>query len=142
LIEELSASRVEYLPNTLLLSRPLACTYTELEISMHIKTLILAALILLLITLQVRLWVGEGSIAQVVGLKREIEEQKKENEMLRARNDRLAAEVETLKNGNEAVEARARTDMGLIKKGETFFMVIDEKDEPESTDEEDKNNNK
>lgn len=109
---------------------------------MQIKTLILAALILLLITLQVRLWVGEGSIAQVVGLKREIEEQKKENEMLRARNDRLAAEVETLKNGNEAVEARARTDMGLIKKGETFFMVIDEKDEPESTDEEDKNNNK
>ena len=89
---------------------------------------LLAFLVLILIGLQYRLWVGEGSIAHVVRLKGEIQKQKEENARLKAKNKLLAAEVDALKNGLDAIEARAREDMGMIKEGETFFLIIDEED--------------
>lgn len=85
-------------------------------------------LVVMLLALQYRLWMGEGSIAHVVSLNREIDKQKEENARLRERNRLLAAEVEALKQGVDAIEERARNDMGMIKEGETFFMIVDEKD--------------
>lgn len=83
-------------------------------------------LVVTLLALQYRLWMGEGSIASVVSLNREIAKQKEENARLRARNRLLAAEVDALKQGKDAIEERARNDMGMIKEGETFFMIVDE----------------
>ncbi len=88
---------------------------------------IILAVILLL--LQYRLWVGEGSLAQKVVLERKLETQQAENEQLRERNQVLANDVADLKDGLEGVEERARIDLGMVKEGETFYMVI-EKEKP------------
>lgn len=82
-------------------------------------------LTLVLIGLQYRLWISDGSLADVVRLNQKIDKQSADNQRLKERNQLLAAEVDALKNGLEAIEERARTDMGMIKKGETFYMVID-----------------
>ncbi|TVZ39808.1 cell division protein FtsB [Alteromonadaceae bacterium 2753L.S.0a.02] len=88
---------------------------------------LVAVLLVLLAVFQYRLWIGEGSIADVVRLQREIARQQAENERLRERNKLLAAEVEALKNGYDAVEERARSEMGMIKEGETFYMIVEDK---------------
>ena len=77
-------------------------------------------LILLLAGLQYRLWVGDGSLAQVADLQRQIAEQQGENERLLERNRILDAEVLELKQGMEAVEERARHELGMVKEGETL----------------------
>lgn len=82
-------------------------------------------LLLLLIALQYRLWVGEGSVADIVRLDREINAQTVENERLEQRNKVIAAEVRGLKSGLDAVEERAREDLGMIKPDETFYMVVE-----------------
>lgn len=85
----------------------------------------LGILIVLLLTLQYRLWVSEGSLADVVRLEREIKIQQADNDRLRERNRILAIEVNDLKTGLDSVEERARNDIGMIKKDETFFMILD-----------------
>ena len=92
--------------------------------------LLLGFLLALLVFLQYRLWVGEGSLAEVSNLKREIEEQAQELMRLRERNRALHAEVEDLRSGLEAVEERARSELGMVKDGEVFYQVI----EPEVTE--------
>lgn len=87
--------------------------------------LLILLLVFLLIGLQYRLWVGENGLSDVVRLEREIVEQQKVNRQLSARNDVLKGEVAALKAGLDGVEARAREDLGMIKQGETFFMVPD-----------------
>lgn len=89
---------------------------------------ICALLALLLLGLQYRLWVGEGSYAHIARLEREIEQQEQSNERLRQRNKLLEVEVEALRNGNQAIEEKARQDMGMIKEGETFYMVVEPED--------------
>jgi cell division protein FtsB len=80
-------------------------------------------LILLLAGLQYRLWVGDGSLAQVTELNRQIGEQKGENERLLERNRVLEAEVMELKKGTETVEERARHELGMVKDGETLYQL-------------------
>ncbi len=87
---------------------------------------IASVLVLLLLALQYRLWVGEGSLAEVARLEREIGKQEAENSRLLERNRVLAAEVKALKSGLDSIEERARNDMGMIKEGETFYMLIDD----------------
>ena len=87
--------------------------------------ILIAVLIILLIGLQYRLWIGEGSLAHRVELERKIEQQQAENDVLRERNRILSLEVEALKSGLDAVEERAREQMGMVKEGETFFMILD-----------------
>lgn len=82
-------------------------------------------MVILIVLLQVRLWVGEGSYAQVWGLNDTIESQRQENARLAARNERLYAEVRNLGSGQGAVEERARKDLGLIRDDETFFLVVE-----------------
>lgn len=82
---------------------------------------------LLFCFLQYDLWVGEGSYAHVWRLQKSIEQQKEENQKIRARNDALIAEVNDLKQGNQAIEERARSELGMVRKGETYIQVIDNK---------------
>jgi cell division protein FtsB len=85
---------------------------------------VVALLVVLLIFLQYRLWVGQGSLAEVNNLKQEINQLRKELVGLRERNHALQAEVEDLRSGQTAIEERARSELGMIKEGETFFQVI------------------
>jgi cell division protein FtsB len=86
---------------------------------------VLVALIALLALLQYRLWWGEGGRRSVADLSRQVEQQTHENEGLQQRNAALAAEVEDLKSGEAAVEERARSELGMIKPGETFYRVVE-----------------
>lgn len=82
-------------------------------------------LILLLAGLQYRLWVGDGSLAQVNSLQQQIAEQQGENERLLERNRILEAEVMELKKGMETVEERARHELGMAKEGETLYLITE-----------------
>jgi len=90
---------------------------------------IAAILFILLLALQYKLWVGQGSLAEVSRLKQAIEKQTIANTKQRERNDALDAEVQDLKQGVEAIEERARSELGMIKQDETFFQIIDEQAE-------------
>ena len=80
-------------------------------------------LLLLLAALQYRLWVGNGSLAQVTDLTQQIADQRAENEILLERNRVLDAEVLELKKGMETVEERARHELGMVKEGETLYQL-------------------
>ena len=86
---------------------------------------VIGVLIVLLLLLQYRLWVGEGSLAEVNNLKQEIATQQQELKQLRQRNRALTAEVQDLKQGLSAIEGRARSELGMIRKGETFYQIIE-----------------
>lgn len=83
-----------------------------------------AAIVMLLALLQYRLWLGEGGLREVRRLRAEIQSQRDENQQLKERNRTLAAEVTDLKKGTVAIEERARTDLGMVGKGETFYQVV------------------
>jgi cell division protein FtsB len=82
------------------------------------------ALFVLLVLLQIPLWIGEGSFRDVRLLKANLEAQRQDIAALAARNAALEAEVRDLKRGGDALEERARAEMGLIGPGETFFQVL------------------
>ena len=88
--------------------------------------ILLLILVIVFVGLQARLWVGDGSFAHVAQLNTEIDKQNRINQRLIEDNELLAAEVAALKNGYEGIEERARVQMGMIKEGETFYMIIDE----------------
>ena len=85
----------------------------------------LLALILLLAGLQAKLWWGDGGWSAAHELQQKVVRQRVENAKLKQRNDALAAEVEDLKSGEAAVEERARSEIGMIKPGETFYRVVE-----------------
>ena len=89
---------------------------------------LLIILITFLVGLQFRLWVGEGSLAHQFELDTQIDEQRDENQRLKRRNEKVAQEVESLKTNLESIEEKARTDLGMIKEGEIFYLVIDKND--------------
>ena len=88
---------------------------------MRALSFVLAALIVLL---QYPLWLGKGSWLKVAELDRQVTEQRAANATLKARNDALDAEVRDLKQGQEAVEERARHELGMIKQGEVFYQIV------------------
>ena len=81
-------------------------------------------LLLILIGLQFELWSSHGGMAEVTSLRAAVKKQQDENDKLTQRNQALAADVNDLKHGEQAVEARARGELGLIKPGETFYQVV------------------
>jgi len=87
--------------------------------------LLIVLLVSLVVFLQYRMWVGEGSFAEVAALKEQIAEQKNELARLNERNRRLRAEVEDLRSGLASIEERARSELGMIKDGEEFFQIIE-----------------
>jgi len=86
---------------------------------------IIVILVVLLLLLQIQVWRQYGRVAE---LERRVEAQRTENRQLAARNDALDAEVADLKSGLDAVEERARSELGLIREGEEFYLVVEPED--------------
>jgi cell division protein FtsB len=82
-------------------------------------------LLVLIALLQYRLWLGDGGIAELQELQGRIEKLTEESEKRRERNAALEADVRDLKEGTDAIEERARQELGMIKEGETFVQVIE-----------------
>ncbi len=87
--------------------------------------LVNAFLLLLLVLIHYGLWAGQSSLGVYFELKESVSQQTQENERNKARNDVLYAEINDLKNGREAIEERARNDLGMIREGEVFYRVIE-----------------
>ncbi|WP_299183112.1 cell division protein FtsB [uncultured Neptuniibacter sp.] len=85
---------------------------------------LIALLIFLIIGLQYRLWFGETNLRDIWDLNTKIELQKEINQELNLRNSELNAEVQDLKTGLSALEERARSELGMIKEGETFYQLV------------------
>ena len=83
-----------------------------------------AVLILLLFSLQYRLWFGKNSVPDYLLLKENVAHQLDANDKLTQRNKLLYADTDDLKLGLEAIEERARNELGMIKENETFFRLI------------------
>lgn len=84
---------------------------------------VLGILVVLLLALQYKAWFGEAGYAQAAALEDKVDTQKTRAELLAQRNRLLTGEVLALKAGYAAVEARARSDLGMVKRGETFYLV-------------------
>ena len=82
-------------------------------------------LVALILAIQYPLWMGKGSWLRVWEFSGKVDQQKEKNVQLAARNAGLDAEVRDLKQGTEAVEERARVELGMIKPGEVFYQVTD-----------------
>ena len=93
-----------------------------------LKTIV-AVLVVMLVGLQFRLWAGEGSFAHVNGLGQKVEHAGAVNQVKEQRNKVLRAEIRDLKSGYDSIEEKARVELGFIKEGETFFMLV-EQEEP------------
>ena len=89
----------------------------------------IALLIFLLLGLQYRLWFGEVNVRDIWDLNAKIELQKSMNQELSQRNSELEAEVVDLKKGQAALEERARSELGMVRDGETFFQLVEPADE-------------
>lgn len=87
----------------------------------------------ILVLLQYPLWFGTGGVVAVWRLNREIAAQLQENAKLKDRNQALEADVDDLKQGLDAIEERARTELGMVKKGEVFYQVIEQPQEKSSS---------
>ncbi len=85
---------------------------------------ITTVLLIFFVLLQYRLWFGKNSVPDYLALEEEVVRQQQDNEKLRQRNKLLYADTDDLKTGVEAIEERARNELGMIKEGETFFRII------------------
>lgn len=90
---------------------------------------VMIVLTILMVLLQYRLWLSHDGLPSLLRLHHQVEKQKLDNEKLGERNQVLAAEVQDLKSGLDALEERARSELGMVKPDETFFHVIEESNE-------------
>jgi cell division protein FtsB len=90
--------------------------------------LVVALLFALLVLLQYRLWLSDEGYRGVWRLEEAVEARQAENDRLSERNRALAAEVENLEKGLEAAEEIARSELGMIRRGETLFQVVEPED--------------
>ncbi|GAB3266449.1 cell division protein FtsB [Chitinimonas naiadis] len=94
---------------------------------MRILAIILASVVVLL---QWPLWIGKGSWLKVWQIESQLAEQKTQNAKLQGRNDALDAEVRDLKTGSDAIEERARNELGMVRQDEVFFQILETKPAP------------
>lgn len=87
--------------------------------------LLAAVLAALLVLIQYPLWLGKGSWARVWEMDRQLRAQRAQNDALQARNDALAGEVRDLKEGLDAIEERARFELGLVRPDEVYIQVVE-----------------
>ena len=92
---------------------------------MRPRRVLLAFLTVLLLWLQYRLWLADGGLAEQHRLEAKLEQLRTQNAELQARNQRFAAEILELREGSDAIEERARSELGLIRQGEVFYPFID-----------------
>jgi cell division protein FtsB len=81
-------------------------------------------LLAIVLLLQYRLWLSDDGVRELVRLEEAVDRQKAENAELAARNQQLVAEVADLKSGMTAIEERARSELGMVARGETFYQVV------------------
>ena len=86
---------------------------------------ILIILILALIGLQYKLWVGDGSISQWIDLEKKLTVQDEENNKLAARNRAIEADIIELKQGDQALEEQARYELGMVRNNEVYYQFVD-----------------
>ena len=91
--------------------------------------MILGALLVLLLLLQYEFWFSDGGMKTVWAMQKNISKQEKTNAQLDKRNQVLIAEIKDLQSGNAAIEARARNDLGMVKKNEVFYEVVRSRDQ-------------
>lgn len=82
-------------------------------------------LIIALVVLQHKLWLGDGNIIQWIGLQEQLKEHQQENNKLAARNKALEVDIEELKSGDQALEEQARFELGMVKNNETFYQFVE-----------------
>lgn len=87
---------------------------------------VMTILAIVLVLLQYRLWLSHDGLPSLLRLHHQVEKQRDDNAILEERNQVLAAEVQDLKSGQDALEERARSELGMIRSDETFFHVIEE----------------
>jgi len=97
------------------------------------QKLIVLSLILLILALQYKLWVGDGSLAEVIQLKKQIRLEEERLLQLQQRNAALEARVLDLQNGLDAIEEKARSDLGMVAEDEIFIQVVPIESGPELT---------
>ena len=88
----------------------------------------------MLVWLQYKIWLQDGGIPEVLQLEQEIELVRAEVKTLKERNSSLDAEVKDLKKGLDAIEERARSEMGMLKEGEVYYQVIQPKKAPDNAE--------
>lgn len=86
--------------------------------------IVIAILAFTLIFLQYRLWFEQGGIRDMLQLKRQLATQQRESELLKKRNEELFFQIQRLQNSKDATESRARNELGMIKKDETFYQIV------------------
>ena len=84
-----------------------------------------------LVVLMYRYWLSDDGIREVWRLEQAVAEQQERNEQLRHRNSELEAEVADLKGGSDAIEERARAELGMKRDNETFYQVVESEEPPE-----------
>lgn len=82
-------------------------------------------LIFALLALQYKFWLGDGNIHQWLQLEQKNSAQEDLNKKLRARNEFLTAEIDDLKSGHQSLEEKARSDLGMVKKNETYYQLVE-----------------
>lgn len=87
--------------------------------------IVILILVIMIAALQYTLWIGPGGMTSAWHLRKQLIEQQAENDKLRQRNDVLIAEINDLKHGKAAIEERARNELGMIKKDETYYQIIE-----------------
>ena len=75
--------------------------------------------------IQVDIWLKDDGFSRVKELEQMIDSQTEENQKLKLRNEQLEQEIEELKSGTESIEEKARTDLGMIKEGEEFYLIVE-----------------
>jgi cell division protein FtsB len=88
------------------------------------------SLLAVVLALQYRLWMSDDGVRELARLTAAVERQKAENQELEARNQQMVAEVADLKSGMTAIEERARSELGMIGRNETFYQVVPARPHP------------
>ena len=86
---------------------------------------IIVILVVLFLMIQFDIWVKDDGLIRVKELQLMIDSQSEENQRLKLRNKQLEREIEELKSGTESIEEKARTDLGMIKEGEEFYLIVE-----------------
>jgi len=85
----------------------------------------IAILIVFFLIIQFDIWVKDDGLNRVKELQEMIDSQSEENQRLKLRNQQLEREIDELKSGTESIEEKARTDLGMIKEGEEFYLIVE-----------------
>jgi len=86
---------------------------------------LIAILIVFFLIIQFDIWVKDDGLNRVKELQEMIDSQSEENQRLKLRNQQLEREIDELKSGTESIEEKARTDLGMIKEGEEFYLIVE-----------------